>query len=325
MSSAIPPAQVPQTGEASDAKTRLLPTFSVGVCAAEAMEDPVGFIQSLLLESVHSQAVMRELVVVASGVQEPTLSGLWLARNLDVRVNILVEAVRRGKAEAINRILTSVSGDYIVFVNADAVPEPGAISSLLEMVSSNPMVGAVSALPIVEAPGGAASLLTKFMWTAHNECSIVLNHQGTANHSSDELVVFRASATTPLPVGLVNDGAYMAGVAKRRGYAVKVCQSARVRVRAPSRLAEVILQRRRILFGHAQVWRKVGVPPKTIESMLFLSPIAGVRLMVRSLSKDPKFLLVFPLAVVGEILAAALSIIDTLDATTAHEVWRRFT
>ena len=127
-----------------------------------------------------------------------------------------------------------------------------------------------------------------------------------------------------MPAGLVNDGAYMAGVAKRKGYSVKVCQSAKVKVRAPSMVLDVILQRRRILFGHAQVWRKVGTPPKTIELMFVLDPAVGLRLLTKSLSKDPRFLLVFPVSVVGEILAATLSVIDTLRSTTVHEVWRRF-
>ncbi len=289
------------------------------------MDDPVGFVRSILEESARSPAIMRELVIVASGVQGPTLSRLEQASELDERVKLLVEPKRRGKAEAINRILSSTSGEYILFVNADATPEPGAMASLLELVSSSPRNGAVSALPVPEASGGVASLLARFMWSAHNECSVYLNHLGVANHSSDELVVFRVSATTPLPAGLVNDGAYMAGVAKRRGYKVKVCQSAKVRVRTPSRLVEVILQRRRILFGHAQVWREVGAPPMTIESMLVLSPFASMRLLARSLSNDSRFLLVLPLAGVGEALAAALSIIDTLRSTTAHEVWRRFT
>ncbi len=295
------------------------------MCAADRMEDPEGFIQFILTESTRSSAVMKELVVVASGIAGPALSGLKQASELDERVKLLVETVRRGKAEAINRILSSVSGEYIVFVNADATPEPGAISSLLKLVSSNPRNGAVSALPVPEDSEGMASLLTKFMWDAHNECSVYLNHRGIANHSSDELVVFRAAATTPLPEGLVNDGAYMAGMVKRKGYRVKVCQSAKVRVKTPSRLVEVILQRRRILFGHAQVWRKVGSPPITIESMLILSPMVSMRLLVKSLSKDSKFLLVLPLAAVGEAFAAALSILDTLKSTTAHEVWRRFT
>lgn len=317
------PSEAPEGGGAGTAGIQL-PSFSVGVCAADRMDDPVGFIRSILKESAHSPAVMRELVVVASGVQGPTLSRLEQASELDERVKLLVESKRRGKAEAINRILSSVSGEYIVFVNADATPEPGAMASLLGLVSSSPTNGAVSALPVPEASGGVASLLTRFMWSAHNECSIYLNHLGVANHSSDELVVFRASATTPLPAGLVNDGAYMAGVAKRRGYKVKVCPSAKVRVRTPSRLVDVILQRRRILFGHAQVWRKIGAPPMTIESMLVLSPLASIHILARSLSKDSRFLLVLPLAGVGEAFAAALSFVDTLRSTTAHVVWRRF-
>ena len=46
------------------------------------------------------------------------------------------------------------------------------------------------------------------MWYFHNESSMVLNHAGVSNHSSDEMMLVRSSALEHLPDGLVNDGAY---------------------------------------------------------------------------------------------------------------------
>ena len=38
---------------------------------------------------------------------------------------------RRGKAEAVNLVMAESVGEYLVFVNADALPERGAFSKLL--------------------------------------------------------------------------------------------------------------------------------------------------------------------------------------------------
>ncbi len=301
------------------------PSFSIGVCATGTVDAPRAFLRTLLAEAGAAQMELKKLVVVASGCSAATLSELASATKLDPRIQLFVEEVRHGKADAVNKILSAASGDYLVFVNSDAVPEPGAVPSLLKTALSDPLIGAVSALPDAGSGGGRASLLTEFMWTAHNECSLALNHMGIANHSSDELVVFRSAAITPLPSGLVNDGAYMGGTAKKLGYKVIVCPSARVTVRTPSRPLEVLLQRRRILFGHAQVWREVGAPPRTIESMLFLSPLAGVRILVRALAKNPRYLEIAPMAAVTELVSTVMSIFDTMSSSSAHRVWRRFT
>ncbi|MDG6987904.1 MAG: glycosyltransferase [Nitrososphaerota archaeon] len=289
------------------------------------MDEPRAFLRALLVEAEAARMDLKKLIVVASGCSAATLSELESAAELDPRVELFVEGVRHGKADAVNKILCAASGDYLVFVNSDAVPAPGAVPSLLRMALSDPLIGAVSALPDTRSGGGLASLLTEFMWSTHNECSLALNHMGIANHSSDELVVFRSAAIAPLPSGLVNDGAYMGGTAKKLGYKVMVCPSARVRVRTPSRPLDVLLQRRRILFGHAQVWREVGAPPRTIESMLFLSPLAGVRILVRALAKDPRYLEIAPMAAVSELVSAVMSIFDTMSSSRAHQIWRRFT
>jgi cellulose synthase/poly-beta-1,6-N-acetylglucosamine synthase-like glycosyltransferase len=145
-----------------------------------------------------------------------------------------------------------------------------------------------------------------------------------SNHSCDELVLYRSKAVSLLPSQTVNDGAFMAGVARLKGYSIKVSADALVHIRTPKRITDVISQRRRILFGHAQVWRRVGTPPKTIESLLFLSPVEGVRLLVKTLAARPKFLEALPLAVVSELSATLLSIFDTISMSRAHAVWRRF-
>ncbi len=267
----------------------------------------------------------RKLVIVASDCPTETVSALRGLQERDRRVELLIEDRRYGKADAINKIIDRTDTPLVIFANSDARPEAGAIQSLLSTAYSDRRIGAASAVPIPEQHEGVVSLLVNFMWTAHNMCSISLNHMNISNHSCDEMVLFRLDAVSRLPRGLVNDGAFLAVTARLKGYAVKVSPRAKVHIRTPKRISEVILQRRRILFGHAQVWREVGTPPKTIESLLLFSPSVGLRILVQVLAQRPRLLCILPLAFVTEVSAALLSIYDRIRSTKKHAVWRRFT
>ncbi len=299
--------------------------FTVGICATGQSTDLVPLVNTVRAEAESTPGRMRGLVIVASDCPGSILSEIQGLQAHDYRITLVVEDERRGKAEAVNRIMDLARGEFLVFVNSDAMPEPGAISKLVSVACADQTIGAVSAMPVVKPGSGLVAVLTDLMWTAHNECSIALNHMGQSNHSSDELVVFRRSAIGMLPPGLVNDGAFLASVAKRRGYAVKFSDAARVHIETPTRVSGLIVQRRRILFGHTQVWRKTGSPPKTIESLLLFSPAVGLRLLVGIVALRPKYLLMLPIASVTEVSATLLSILDSVRSTRKHAVWRRVT
>ncbi|HKT22631.1 MAG TPA: glycosyltransferase, partial [Nitrososphaerales archaeon] len=160
----------------------------------------------MLSESDASGAALRWLVVVASACSPGTTAGLGRIIRGDHRVTLVEEESRRGKAEAINRILDLTETPLVAFVNSDSRPAPGALAAVLEQLSRDHTVGAVSAMPVPQPGGrGLTSLLIDFMWGAHNSCSSTLNHMNIANHSCDELVAYRAAAIDRLPPGLVND------------------------------------------------------------------------------------------------------------------------
>jgi cellulose synthase/poly-beta-1,6-N-acetylglucosamine synthase-like glycosyltransferase len=298
--------------------------FSVGICATGRAKGTPKLVEGLLAESLLGDFHLSEVVVVASECSAEVVSELKRIASRDVRLRLIQEDVRRGKADAINKILAEADGDLVVLVNSDAHPESGAVHSLLSTLASNPAVGVVSAMPVTHSHSGFASILADLMWATHNECSLMLNHMGISNHSSDELVAFRSKALARLPEDLVNDGAFMAATARRRGYSVKFSTDAKVGIETPSRVSDLIRQRRRILFGHAQVWQKLGDPPKTVESLLFFSPSIGLGLLVRTISKRPKFLLALPVAALTEFASSLLAVWDGIRSTKRHVVWRRF-
>lgn len=299
--------------------------FTVGVCTTGPSEGIVELVASVLAESDAHGPTLRKVVVVASECPETVTSELRKLQVSDGRVLILAEAVRSGKADAVNKVLVRAGGSFVVMVNGDAVPEPGAMHRLLSAIASDPNIGTISARPVIQARKGLLSLLVNMIWSTHNESSRLLNHMNLSNHASEELVVLRRSAIGMLPFGLVNDGAFLALAARRRGYSVRFSESAMVHIKTPARVSDLIAQRRRILFGHAQAWRKAGSPPKTIESLLLLSPSIGLGLVVHILARNPRFLLIVPVAFVTEVSAALLSIQDCIFSTKRHAIWRRVT
>jgi cellulose synthase/poly-beta-1,6-N-acetylglucosamine synthase-like glycosyltransferase len=298
--------------------------FTIGVCASDSARALPHLLDFLLKEDYGEGFKLRELMVVASGCEASTVSAAQELAASDPRVTLITEPERRGKAEAINRIIGNSFGENLIFLNSDAMPEVGAIRKLLSVAAQDPTIGCVSACPVFDKGKGLLQDSLGLMWSAHNLVSLRLNHAGMSNHSSDELLLVRRRFLTQLPSKLVNDGAYIGGLATSRGFRVKFSEEARVRIALPATPGEMISQRRRIIFGHVQVWKRLGRPPRTMESLLFTSPLLSVRLLVALLARNLRLIIVLPIVATSEIASALLALTDWALSTDRHAVWRRF-
>ena len=296
--------------------------FSIGICASDSAPRLHSLLSFLRSEHYGADFELRKIVVVASGCPRSIISDVEESAHSDSRIQLISEDRRRGKAEAINRILKHSSGEHLVMVNADAFPEPGSIGQMLKVVS-DPSVGAVSAMPTFDDRGGLLKHSLSLMWSAHSVLSLRLNHAGISNHSCDELMVVRKSLVSSLPANLVNDGAYIGGLVRSQGFKVKFSSAAKVRIVVPRTLVDLIRQRRRIIYGHVQVWRKLGRPPKTIESMMLIDPLVSLKTLVSVLSERPRLITAVPVVLAGELLSIVTGLTDALRSTERHAVWRR--
>ena len=299
--------------------------FTIGVCATESSEGLPQLIRLIVTESFPEDYILSRIVIVASACSENSLRDVRKLASEDVRIILIEEKSRRGKANALNTIIGNASGSYLVFVNGDAMPERNSITKLLFAVDRpDEKVGVASGCPTFRPRNGPTSLVEELFWDVHNECSLRLNHLNVSNHSNDEMMVIRTDLLRQLPDGLVNDGAYMAGRAKLLGYSIKFCSDAPVRIDVPSKCIDLIRQRRRIIFGHFQVWRLTGRNPKTIESLLLQSPFLGLSMIVRILARNSKLIRVTPLAIVCEWISIILGLKDAMASTQRHAVWERY-
>ncbi len=300
-------------------------SFTIGICASDRAENLAKLIKLIESESFPEDYILRNIVVVASGCHEHVLEAVRRLAEADYRILLIQEKSRRGKANAMNTIIQNATGNYLVFINSDAMPAKGAIFKLLSKIDQcDETIGVVSGRPSFDRTGSATSLVEELMWSVHNECSLRLNHMNESNHGSDELMAVRTELLEKLPEGLVNDGAYIAGRARLRGYSVKFCSEALVQIDVPARCSDVIRQRRRIIFGHFQVWRLNGRSPKTVESLLLLAPRFSLAVIVRTIARNPKLIKIMPLALVSEGISILQGLKDTASSTKKHAVWERY-
>jgi poly-beta-1,6-N-acetyl-D-glucosamine synthase len=304
------------------AKSRLY-TFTVGICAT-GRPPTLRPLISAALSSETPGFRLEKVVIVASDCTEETLSVAREAAARDPRVRLAVHERRTGKADALNEIFRETEGDFLVYVNADALIGARSILALLKGIEEDPGMGFVSGRPVFTRPKGLVSDVLDVMWTSFNLLSSDPTQSDQKNHGTDELMAIRRELLTELPPGVVNDGAYIAGRIRERGFRVGFQPEAVVQIDVPRRMVDLIRQRRRILFGHIQVKRLVGKAPRTVETMMFFSPSQSVGIVIRMLASKPKMVLVLPVAAMGELIAVSGALWDTIRSSKSHAVWRRY-
>jgi len=105
------------------------------------------------LDDIASQDYPRELMEVvvvdsASTDGTPNIVREWLGSHRDVRVILIEEGVRRGKAHALNRALEAAMGDVVVITDVDSTwPSRDTLANALSWFS-DPLVGAVTCLKV---------------------------------------------------------------------------------------------------------------------------------------------------------------------------------
>lgn len=314
----------PRGPDLNEARQENAVGFSIGVCATGEPPTLVELIDTIEGERYPSGFRLEKIIVVASACSPRALGRLRRMHERDPRFVLAEEDTRRGKVSAINRIIAEAMGEYLVFVNGDAVPSHGSISRLLRSIGKDARVGMVSGFPLIATGRGVASRVLELMWGAHNTCTGELNGTSLSNHGTDELMVVRLHALDDLPPHVVNDGAYIGGRMRAKGFSVKTLGNAVVKVDVPSVSIEIVRQRRRVLYGHIQIWRMVGRVPMTAESLMVFSPRRGFGAVVKTIAGHPRLALALPFAVVLEFISFIGALKDSFSNQRRHVVWDRY-
>jgi biofilm PGA synthesis N-glycosyltransferase PgaC len=250
---------------------------TVGICAYnEALN-----IGNLLDNILNEQALPAEseVLVVSSGCTDNTVEIVQKYAEKDSRVKAYVETERLGKASAVNQILANAKGDAILFISADTLPQKKCFHRLIAKLQA-PNAGIVCGRPApVNNPDSLVDRLVQVLWRFHDHVFRELNDAGLARHAT-EIFCVRKGIVEKIPDDTVNDDAYIALMAKKRGWLIKYDPASSVSICGPKTFSDYFKQRRRILRGHSQVRKFTGESPQHLIYLLPLYPTRVISMLL---------------------------------------------
>src|SRR3989338_2607512 len=221
---------------------------SAGICAYNEGKSIAGALRALLPQLGSGD----ELIVVASGCTDGTIPIVRGFAEKDARVKLVVEAERRGKASALNRILGLAKGGFLVLSDADVVVSENAVQEILKPFADEKVgavIGRTESFQLVSCWDG----LQDFAWRAFNELRRKQSETGELFALNGYLSAVRTGLAQRIPENsLVEDWA-LGWAIKQKGYHILFCEPAVVRVKAAQNLADYLRQKIRVRVGQLQI------------------------------------------------------------------------
>jgi len=291
-------------------------TVSIGICAYNEERNIGRLIENLLNQSLAGWRLV-EVVVVASGCTDRTVQIVadWCLR--DSRVKLITRPTREGKIPAINELLRKYLGEILIHVDADHIPNHGALNLLLEHLK-DPQVGAVSGHQIPVDGGRFMDKINVVVWGLHNETQFYLNHAGKAQHLGGVLFAIRRGICGWVPEDAINDDAFMGVQCRLKEYRIHFESDALAFFNGAKNLREFVAQRRRVLYGHLQVKKLTHVNPMVFETAPLLDKL---RIFQRWLMKHWSLLHYFTCACLIEAWSKLLAASDQIHGDGRHRIW----
>ncbi|HEV2428838.1 MAG TPA: glycosyltransferase [Thermoplasmata archaeon] len=292
-----------------------VPAFQTGPRLRES-------VRSLLAQRLPEGTAWSGITVVVSGASDDTLAVAQALAREDPRVSVVHQPRREGKASALRAIFAEARGDALVLLNGDATARPGAVEALLGAAPTPSGPFAVMGRPC--PPAALTRGLGRgieVLWELHHRVHRATLEREDGNHLSDELWLLPLPVPSPLPAGVVNDGAFVGAWLRENGGRLFYAPAALVEIEVPRTPAEHLRQRRRISWGNHQVRDLLGVHPTTWFGYARGDPPGAVRLLVSTLRDYPRAVLSTFLLAALELEAVLLAGWDRHVVVRDHVLW----
>ena len=241
-----------------------IPKVSVGIPTYNEEKTIARCINSVLRQ-IGSE---DEIIVVASGCTDNTVTEVKKVQKKDKRVKLIIEKERRGKASALNLIIKKAKFDIIVQTDGDVIIGRGAISQLVKHFKDE-KIGGVSGHPVPIIPEDNLFYdWTIMSYRKIHELRKKESEKGTFWHMSGYLLAFRKKALLEVPFAKGAVDAWMGKIIKENGYKIVYEPEAKVLVKAPLTIKDFIRQKARVRAGYYLLPKG----PRSVKREVFYFP-----------------------------------------------------
>jgi biofilm PGA synthesis N-glycosyltransferase PgaC len=222
------------------------------------------------------------------------------------RALVLDEPERRGKGSAMNRAVEHTTADLVVFSDANAMYQRGALRALVSALA-DPDVGMASGLKTVTRDPDGVSAGETVYWSFEAFLRQAETATGSTVAVVGEILAMRRSLYAPIPASVISDDVYLCMRVLRTDFRVVFVPNAISVEGASASVMDEIVRRRRITASRFQLLSSPGLWPWHRPFVLFeLVSHKFMRLAV------PWFLIVILVASVVGILRGAGPVLWTV-------------
>lgn len=291
--------------------------LTIGVCAYNEERNVKELLGDILNQKGLPQNV--RVIVVASGCTDNTVGIVREIASGNPRVELIEEKTRTGKTNAINLILANCSTGVLALVGADIRLPMDSVGELIRAISDE-RVAVVGGLPVVEnSEGGMVAGSATTVWRVMRDAMIELGSRGELSFVMGELYAFKTVLVERIPPEVVNDDAYMATLARNRGFKVAHAAKANFVLKVPSSVPDYVAQRRRVTFGHLLIKAQMG-RFANIEGMALDHTTILARAIIREAASHPMSMIRAMFLLELEVVVRLLAWLD-LRTGRQHTLW----
>jgi biofilm PGA synthesis N-glycosyltransferase PgaC len=243
--------------------------ISIGICAYNE-ERNISKILDALLEQETTIASINQILIVSCSTDK-TNEIVQKYGKRDSRIKLVLQKKRDGKASAVNLFLKKATGDILVLVSADTLPEKSTIQTLVEpFLDSN--VGMTGGRPIpTNNRRKFMGTVSYFLWSLHDGVS----KTDLENPKCGEIIAFR-NFIREIPKDTAVDEAWIEMLVRKKGFTLRYVPEAVIYNHGPESIPDFLKQRRRIHSGHLHLKKKVGYEVSTMKISTLLKVMPGV-------------------------------------------------
>jgi len=277
---------------------------SVGIMAYNE-EKNIGRLLKVLLSQKVKKIKIKEIIVVSDGSIDKTNKIVENFANKNKIIKLITRNKRKGKALAVNSFIKAASSKILILESADTLPRRDCIEKLcLPFLNKNIGICATHPMPI-NKKNYFMGFTINLLWFLHHKISLKSPKFG-------ELIAFK-KIIKGIPNTAV-DEEYIAMLIKRKGYKSMYLPEAIVFNKGPTTIKDFLIQRRRIYCGHLELKKKSYYEVPTTNNFSIF------KILIKSLSLKPKYLIWTFGAVMIEAYARLLGVIDFY-SRKEHTIW----
>lgn len=286
-------------------------SFSVGICAYNEGKNIGKSIRTIFKQKLKPYQVLKELVVIASGCTDNTVSITERYSKRYPKIKLIIEKNRLGKASAVNKFLKNTRSKLLILQGADLLPDKNCYQIVLdELIKKNIGMVGCRVVPL-DDPDTFCGFSNNFRWHLHH----LINIKYPERPKVGELVAFK-KIFTRIPPKTATDEASIEPLIKLQDYQVKYLPNAIVYNLGPQTLRELLSRRRSIYAGHFDIKVNYGY------EVITFSTFTVIPVFLSALTFKPKDLVYAMATALLEIIARIFGYLDIKYKLRDQSIWK---